>query len=97
MKAFSELGIQSDSHAFRGEKINIRKLFNKQIEIHDYKIEQSKHNSDVCLTIQIRFNDEYHICFCGSKNLADLLNKVDKKDFPFTATIENESFGYTLK
>jgi hypothetical protein len=97
MKKFSELNIQVDNLAnYIGKQIKVFQIFNKEIELHKFKIEPSKKNESILLTIQIKFENEYRIIFCGSKNLANILKTIPENEFPFTCEIINESSGYNL-
>lgn len=96
MKSFKEFNIKSEVHAFSGDKIKIAKILNREIIVLDYKVEDSKY-TDKCLYMHIELQGVKHVVFTGSKNLIDMINKVSKSDFPFTATIiqENERYEFT--
>jgi len=98
MKTFAEFNIKPDYDFLTGEKIKISKILNKTIIIHRYQLNNSKFdNKDTeCLTLQIEVDGEKRILFTGSKILKSMIIQVDKKDFPFSATIvkEGESFEF---
>ncbi|PQJ09520.1 hypothetical protein CJD36_019980 [Flavipsychrobacter stenotrophus] len=97
MKTFSELNIKSEREHFTGDKVKIGKVLNKQIVVHDYKIQNSKY-TDKCLHLQIEVNNSKHVVFTGSKHLIDVIQKVSKDNFPISTTIvENDdgSFQFT--
>lgn len=97
MKKFSELNIQVNNiNNFIGKSIKIFQVFNKEIEIHKFKIEPSKKNESILLTMQIKIENEFRVIFCGSKNLATILQSIGENDFPFTCEIINENTGYSL-
>lgn len=100
MKKFSELGIKLESQGFIGEKIRIDKVQNRQISIHDFKIRDSKFKdkgNGKCLYMQIEIDGIKRVLFTGSGALMELIEKIDKADFPFTATIikENDRFEFS--
>lgn len=99
MKKFSELGIKASEKGFTGEKIKIKKVFDKEITVKKYIIEPSKFTDRGCgkrLKLQIDLNGTEHIIFTGSVNLMDQIQKVSEDDFPFRATIVNndETFEF---
>lgn len=92
MKRFSDFGIKTSDQNFTGEKIKIKKVFNKEITIKKYKIELSKftdRGNGKCLHLQIQMDGSEHLIFTGSSNLMEQIQQVDKDDFPFHATIVN--------
>jgi len=101
MKSFSQFNIKPTSRGFEGDKIKMSKILNREIVVHDYKIEDSKvfkdRGSGKCLHLQISFNKEKHIVFTSSSGLIDAIQQVPATDFPFTATIiqEGERFLFT--
>lgn len=97
MKKFSEMDIKITHNGYLGEKIKISKVFNKEIEIHSFKEEPSKKNESILLTIQIKFENELRVIFCGSQMLHRILKLVPVEDFPFIATIVNDNNGYSLQ
>lgn len=97
MKTFAELNITVKQNGFIGQKIKISKLFNKQIEIHAFKVEPSKKNENILLTLQVKIDDELRVVFCGSQHLKNILECVPPESFPFVATITNDNSGYSLQ
>jgi hypothetical protein len=70
MKKFSDLNIKVNTRSFEGDKIKISKVLNKEIIIHEFRIEDSKVFKDKgngkCLYLQISFKDEKHVIFTSS-------------------------------
>lgn len=99
MKKFSDLGIKANPKNFTGEKIKISKILNKEIIVHDFKIVDSKFEgkSGKCLHLQIEFNNEKHIVFSGSTILMEMIQQIDKENFPLSTTIikDNEYLEFT--
>ena len=97
MKSFSDFGIKPELTAMTGEKIKISKILNREIVIHDFRIEESKfkkENSARCLYMQISIDNVKHVVFTGSQVLASMISRVSKEDFPFTTTIVKEGEHY---
>jgi hypothetical protein len=103
MKKFSDLNIVVPNTGFSGDKIKIHKVFNREIEIHDFKVEQSKFTDKdkpkptILLTIQLKIDNEFRVVFCASSRLQRTLELIPKENFPFTTTIINDNQGYSLK
>jgi hypothetical protein len=90
MNLFSDLGIEIDSAPFAGDKIKINRVLNKEIEVIDFELNESKFQSGKngkCLKLQIRFEDELRIIFTGSSLLVSAIQKVKKEMLPFKTTI----------
>jgi len=98
MYQFSDFKIKPKLKSFTGDKIPIKRIFNTQIKVLDYKIEPSKkkENSNL-LTIQIEKQEEKRVIFTGSTVLMQQIEKVPKEKFPFETTIinDNEYFEFT--
>lgn len=90
MKKFSEYKIVP-SGKFIGDKVKISKILNKEIELHDFKIVDSKFEKDgkrnQCLYLQIKQEADFLVVFTGSKNLIEMIMQVPKEDLPILATI----------
>lgn len=95
MKSFKDFGIKPDHKGFVGDKIKINKVLNREIIVHDFKIEDSKFEGKR-LDMQIQIGENMHVLWTGSKVLMDMIKQVPKVDFPFTVTIvrENESYEF---
>lgn len=90
MNNFKNFGIKATSTAFTGDKIKINKILNIEIEVIQYKIENSKVKEGTqLLTIQFKKNNQTHIAFTGSKVLIEQIKQVPKENFPFITTISN--------
>jgi hypothetical protein len=96
MNLFSDLGITVDSAPFGGEKIKINRIINKEIEVLDFELNESKYQAGKnrkCLKMQIRFEGELRVLFTGSTILIQTIQKVKKEMLPFITTIV-EMNGY---
>jgi len=88
-KKFSDLGINVDlGNIFSGDKISITKIINKTIIVNSYKLDKSKYENKMCLTIQIKVDDQDRIVFTSSKNLINQIEQIKKEDFPVETKIE---------
>ena len=96
MKKFSELGVGKPKLTnMRGDRIQIDKVLNREIEVLSFTIEPSKkYERGQLLTIQIKLNDEFRVIFTGSKGLISQISEISKEDFPFKATIIKEDGVY---
>jgi hypothetical protein len=97
MKKFSDFGIKTEVQNFSGDKIKIDRVLNRQIIVHQYKIENSKHNNGKCLYMQIELDNTKRVLFTGSVVLLDTIQKIPEHNFPFTTTIirNSEHFEFT--
>lgn len=101
MNNFSQFNIKLSNKGFEGEKIKMSKILNREIVVHDFKIEDSKvfkdRGSGKCLHLQISFNNQKHIVFTSSSGLIDVIQQIPQTGFPFTTVIvqDNERFLFT--
>lgn len=100
--AFKDLNINTESEKFTGNKIDIDKLFNVEIEVLKYRVTASKYykkeGSNKRLDIQIKHDDKLKITWTSSSALINTLDKIDPKSFPFKTTIvknDDRSFQFT--
>lgn len=100
MKKFSDFNIQHNSAGMTGEKIKISKVINRQIIVHQFKIEDSKYpknKSGKCLHLQIEMDSVKWVIFTGSDVLINQIKQVPEDHFPFETIIvkNNEHFEFT--
>jgi hypothetical protein len=103
MNRFSQFDIKISSKSFQGDKVRIAKILNKEIVVHDFKLEDSKvqafkeKGSGKCLQLQISFNNEMHVLFTGSCGLIEAIQQIPQNQFPFSTTIieENDRYKFT--
>jgi hypothetical protein len=81
MKKFSEYKIIPKGK-FIGDKIKITKVLNKEVELHDFKIVDSKFEKEgvrsKCLYLQVRISEELFVIFSGSKNLIEMIEQLPR-------------------
>jgi hypothetical protein len=103
MNRFNQFEIKPIQKGFEGDKIKMSKILNKEIIVHDFKLEESKvkefkeRGSDKCLHLQITFSEEKRIVFTSASALIDVIQQIPQDGFPFTTTIvqDNERFLFT--
>lgn len=103
MNKFSQFDIKAPQKGFEGDKVKVERILNREIVVHDFKIDESKvkafreKGSAQCLSLQISYNNEMHVLFTGSVVLIDQIKQVPKDKFPFTTTIikENDRLKFT--
>ncbi|MCF0070252.1 hypothetical protein LZD49_07200 [Dyadobacter sp. CY261] len=100
VKKFKEFGIQPESKGFVGDKIDVDRIINTEIVVHDYRIETSKYpgkGNSKCLHMQISIGDQKRVVFTGSTVLQYEIQKISKSDFPFETTIvrDNKRLEFT--
>lgn len=89
MKKFSDLDIQIEERSFTGPKMDMFDVLNQEIEVHDYKIVDSKFKDkyDKCLHMQIQIGNKKHVLFSSSKNLMYQIERIKDEDFPIKTII----------
>ena len=101
MKSFSQFNIKPTAIDFEGDKIKMSKILNREIVVHHFSIDDSKHfkekGAGKCLKLQISFNGEKHINFTSATGLLEVIQKIPEDGFPFTTTIieENDRYKFT--
>lgn len=95
MNRFSQFDVKPPVKGFEGDKIKMNKILNREIVVHDFRIEESKcfkdRGSGQCLHLQISLNGEKHIVFTSSSGLIDSIMQIPQEGFPFSTTIIQES------
>lgn len=98
MNQFKDLGITKPANCFTGDKISIDRLLNREINVHDYRISDSKIKENTkYLQLQISIGETMHVVFTGSAMLMDTIKKINKSQMPFTTRIikENRRYDFT--
>ena len=99
MKSFKDLNVQTSGRMI-GDKIKINKVLNREVVVHNAKIEPSKfskNKSGKCLYLQIELEGERHVVFTGSDVLIEAIVQIKNDDYPFVTTIvkSGEYFQFT--
>jgi hypothetical protein len=98
MKKFSQFNVQPVSKIFEGDKIKMSKILNREIIVHDFKLEDSKCFRDgKCLYLQISVGGVKHIVFTSACGMIEVITQIPEDGFPFETTIiqEGERFLFT--
>lgn len=103
MNRFSDFNITTDFKGFEGEKIRMFKILNRQVIVHDFKIEDSKvkefreKGTEKCLHLQISIDGIKRVVFTSSTWLIEKILEVPKDGFPFSTTIiqDDKRFLFT--
>lgn len=100
IRNFKDFGIKSDYKGLEGEKINISKVLNKEIEVHRFRIVTSKYplvGNGKRVDLEILEGGIKRVLFTGSVVLQQLLEKIPADCFPFKTTIveENDRYEFT--
>ena len=94
MNRFGQFDVKVNTQCFVGDKTRIQKVLNKEIIVHAYKLEPSKHVKDKgtgqCLHLQISFDDEKRIMFTSAIGMIEAIQQIPKDQFPFTTIIKEE-------
>lgn len=97
MKKFSSFSINPSKGRFTGDKIKIKKVFDKDIIVLDFLVENSKYSDkgeEKCLKLQIEMNEEKHVLWTGSRVLMEMIQQVDRRSLPFQTIIKEEGEAY---
>jgi hypothetical protein len=95
---FKDFNITSDKKGYQGDRIKTDRLINREIIIHEFKIEDSKVELGTkYLIMQISLGDTKHVWWTGGKLLKEDIQKVPPDKFPFKTTIikENDMLKFT--
>ena len=95
--SFKDLNIEIDEegNGLKGDKISIKRVFNREIKVHEYKIKDSKIKvGEKCLWLQISINEIMYVMFTGSGIMQRQIQKVAPDDFPIITTIIDDNGKY---
>jgi retron-type reverse transcriptase len=101
MKKFSE--IEKTRGKLEGLKLHIDAILNRPIRLLAFEVSPSKHNNEMCLTIQYEIEEappeggetrwEKHITFTGSKALIKQLEGIEPADLPVETKVIKQPIG----
>jgi hypothetical protein len=100
MNKFSDFNIETTTKYFDGDKIRIERIFNREIQVHDFKIEDSKvqafkeRGAGKFMHLQISLKGEKYVVFTAASALMEAIQKVPKDKFPFDTIIINDNKRY---
>ena len=92
MNNFKDFGIARETKGFKGDKIKTDRLLNREITVHDFRIENSKKQIGTkCLHMQISIGETFYVVFTSGRFLIEDIQKVPAGGLPFKATIVKEN------
>ena len=97
---FSQFDIKTPERGLEGEKIKITKILNREVAVHNYKLEDTKVEAfknkgmNKCLYLQVSLNNEMYVVFTSGRALMEVIAQIPKDKFPFTTTIVEENGMY---
>ncbi len=95
MNSFKDFNIEPSTKCFKGDKIKVERLLNREIAVYEYEIKDSiKVPGTDCLHLQIKIGETWHVVFTSSKGLMEAITRVPEKGFPFTTTIIRDQDFY---
>lgn len=100
MNGFKDLGINTHSDSFDGDKIKIVKVMNRDIVISNFKLEPTKYpknKSGKCLHLQIELDGEKKVIFTGSDVLIRTIEQIKKENLPIACQIIQEGEHFEFK
>jgi hypothetical protein len=93
MKQFTDLNIAPPEKGFSGDRIKMKKILNRQIVVHRYRIVPSKYQDEGSgkrLDLQIEIDGQMQVTWCGSVTLMETVKKIPESEFPFTTIITTD-------
>ena len=95
MKHFSDFGINTlnDKTVFAVTKISVTDIVNCEIEVLDYESGVRTEHGENRYVVKIRHEGRECKFFTNAAPIKEALDKIDKKDFPFSAVIKQQKFG----
>lgn len=100
MNSFKDFEIKPSADCFKGKKIEIDDILNKEIIVCAYKIQDSKFPKkvgDKCLHLQIKVDNDDRVVFTSGSLLMTTIKMIDQARFPFKTIIvkQNKRFEFT--
>jgi hypothetical protein len=93
-KSFKDFGIKPQARAFTGDKIDLVKILNTEVIVHECAIKPSTKNAGQCLHMQIEHRQEKRVVFTGAAALIDVARQLPQDAFPFKTTIVKNDQRY---
>lgn len=90
IKSFKSLNVPLPSIGFEGTKIDIQDVIDRDIILHDFRIEDSKYpkvGKEKCLWLQIAIGEIKYVTFTPTLTLMRQITQIDKNQFPVTTKI----------
>ena len=90
LKSFKSLNVPMPSIGFEGTKIDIQELIDRDIILHDFKIEDSKFpkpGKEKCLHLQVAIGEIKYVSFTPTLRLIRQATSIEKGQLPITTKI----------
>lgn len=90
LKSFKSLNVPLPSIGFEGTKIDMQDLIDRDIILHDFKIEDSKFpkpGKEKCLHLQVAIGEIKYVSFTPTIRLIRQAENMNKKSLPVTTKI----------
>lgn len=99
MKRFSDFNIDTleDKRIFAVPVISIEELINSEIVVLDYETNITTIHGGGRYIVKIEHEGVERKFFTNAEPIKEALDRIDKKDFPFTATIKPRRYGGAKK
>lgn len=90
-KKFSDLNIPIPAiDGYVGDKIDVKKILNKVVIVHKFKLEPSKKKTGDFATLQLTVDGNKRILWTQSRFLIEMLKNIKLEDFPISTTIVSD-------
>ncbi|MEA4918130.1 hypothetical protein [Proteiniphilum sp.] len=99
MKRFADFGIDTleNKRVFAVPVISIEELINCEIEVLDYETNITTIHGPNRYIVKIKHEGKEQKFFTNAAPIKEALDRVDKKDFPFMATIKPQRYSGAKK
>lgn len=90
IKSFKSLNVPLPSIGFEGTKIDIQNLIDRDIVLHDFKIQDSKFpkpGKEKCLHLQVAIGEIKYVSFTPTIRLIKQVAGIEKEQLPITTKI----------
>ena len=98
MNKFGQFDVKVNTQCFVGDKIKMSKVLSKEIIVHAFRLEPSKHfqnkGTGQCLYLQISIDNEKRIVFTSAVGMIEAIQQIPKDGFPFETVIKEEDERY---
>jgi len=98
MNRFGQFDVKVNTQVFVGDKIKMSKVLGKELIVHAFRLEPSKHFQDKgtgqCLYLQIFIDNEKRIIFTSAVGMIEAIQQIPRDGFPFTTVIKVEDERY---
>lgn len=90
LKSFKDLNVPLPMVGFEGTKIEINELIDRDIILHDFRVEKSKYpkeGKEHCLWLQVAIGEIKYVSFTPTLTLIRQITQIEKTELPITTKI----------